>query len=106
MRDFNRDPADLFPRVPLELERAQQSVHDEFRRLADIAAGATIRARKVSASGAQPELTEEEQYAIAYVAGVRGHTGIMAAGRLQVVMPEVRIHWDAEHGRFVVEAKE
>ena len=105
MRDFDLNPADLFPRVPDELQQAQYAVHAEFRRMADIAAGATVRARQVSAHGAQPELTEEEQYAIAYVVGVRGYTGVMAMGKLQVVMPEVRITWDAEHGRFNVEVR-
>lgn len=102
MKDFDKNPADMFPKLPTELAGAQADVHKEFRRLADIAAQATFRARKVSASGAEPELTEEEQYAIAYVSGLRSTTGLMIGGKLQMRMPPCQIVWDKNEGRFMV----
>jgi len=104
-RNFDRDPADLFPALPPELEASAQKLHAEFEGLAEVAAAATARARKVSAGGAEPELTVKEQYAVAYVAGVRPTTGMIVKGHLQMTMPPLRIAWDKEGGRFVVQQK-
>lgn len=106
MRDYNKNPDDLFPQIPDELAGAHIDVHAEFRRIASIAAEATARARKVVAAGAQPELTEEESFAIAYVAGLRPTLGLMIQGKIQMNMPEFRLGWDHENGRFIVEAKQ
>ena len=106
MIDYHRNPGELFPNLPVELEQAREDVHAEYARMAETAAGATFRARTVSASGAQPELTESEQYAIAYVAGLRPKTGLIVQSKLQMVMPECAIHWDDTNGRFIVQEQE
>lgn len=88
--------------LPADIIGAANAVHEEMWRCAELAAEATGKALVLDA---MPDLTEQESYAIAYVAGLRPQPMLHVGASTEMVMPECRIGWDTENQRFVVEER-